>query len=193
MLDQVKAAARQPLVLLIGGDADSRLIFRTRLSDAGIEVITANDCATGLMVARCTSPDVVLLDVDLPADGSEDVARTIGVSGQQGDARVIALTRNPAADIRFDLQRDLFDQVLIKPIDPQCLLEAVFALLSACGTGKREAAGRTVRDTSGGDLARTSSAGQPVGSWDTAKRPLNHMGRIPVIEYQVIGGDKNAP
>ena len=66
------------------------------------------------------------------------------------------------------------------------------ALLSACGTSKRETAGRTVRDTSGGDVARTSSAGQPVASPDTAKRPPNHMGRIPVVEYHVIGGDKNA-
>ena len=66
------------------------------------------------------------------------------------------------------------------------------ALVSACGTSKREVAGRTIRDTSGGDVAPASSAGQPVVSPDTTKRPPNHMGRIPVIEYHVIGGDKNA-
>ena len=68
------------------------------------------------------------------------------------------------------------------------------ALLSACGKskGEGEAAGRTVHDTSSGDVAAKSSAGQPVASSDTAKRPPNHMGRIPVIEYHVIGGDKNA-
>ena len=125
MLDQAKPATRQPLVLLVDGDADSRLTLRTALSDAGMEVITANDRAAGLIVARCVSPDIVLLDVELPAVGSEDDARTIEEIGLQGDARVIALARNPTADIRFDLQSDLFDQVLIKPIDPRCLLEAV--------------------------------------------------------------------
>lgn len=125
MLDQAKAATRQPLVLLVDGDADSRLTLRIALADAGIEVITANDGAVGLMVARYTSPEVVLLDLDFLADGLEGVARSIGVIGQQRDARVIALTRSPAADIRIDLQRNLFDQILIKPIDPQCLLEAV--------------------------------------------------------------------
>ena len=125
MLDQARGAIRLPLVLLVDGDADSRETVRTALSEAGIEVITANDGVAGLVVARCTSPDVVLLDVDLPADTAEDIARNIGVSGQKGDARVIALTRNPAADDRFDLQPAVFDQVLVKPIDPQRLLEAV--------------------------------------------------------------------
>lgn len=65
------------------------------------------------------------------------------------------------------------------------------ALLSACGKSKSETAGaRPV--ASGGEVAPSAPAGQPVAAPDTVKRPPNHMGRIPVLEYHVIGGDKNA-
>src|SRR5512146_1120875 len=65
------------------------------------------------------------------------------------------------------------------------------ALLSACGKSKSETAG-TMRVASGGEVAPSAPAGQPVTASDTVKRPPNHMGRIPVLEYHVIGGDKNA-
>jgi hypothetical protein len=63
---------------------------------------------------------------------------------------------------------------------------AAFAVLACIGGSHDARVSRTDRsDTANGTLA--ASAG-PV---DSAKLPANHAGRIPVLEYHVIGGTKN--
>lgn len=79
---------------------------------------------------------------------------------------------------------------------------ALFALLLAgCAKGDAPAAhasaARGTRDSSAGALgtanadtaARSSTAA--AGSSTGTSRPANSLGRIPVLEYHVIGGDKN--
>lgn len=63
------------------------------------------------------------------------------------------------------------------------------ALTSTCGKGKSQGVAQT-RSASSGEVAKTPLAELARG--DTVRRPANHMGRIPVLEYHVIGGDKNA-
>jgi hypothetical protein len=64
------------------------------------------------------------------------------------------------------------------------------ALAGACGKGKGQTTAQTP-SSSGGDVAK-APAEQPASRGDTTRRPANHMGRIPVLEYHVIGGEKNA-
>ena len=64
------------------------------------------------------------------------------------------------------------------------------ALAGACGKSKGET-GAAGRIASNGDIAKPA-AEQPASHGDTTRRPPNHMGRIPVLEYHVIGGEKNA-
>ena len=117
--------SRQRLVILVDGDEQSRLLCRTALSAAGFEVITASDAATALLVARSTSPDVMLLDVDLPALSSLVRARDIRADGRLRDSRLIALTAELATEKKLELHATRFDQILVKPTDPQRRLETV--------------------------------------------------------------------
>ena len=66
----------------------------------------------------------------------------------------------------------------------------LIALAAACGKSKGET-GSAARVASNGEVAK-SPAEQPAPRGDTTRRPANHMGRIPVLEYHVIGGEKNA-
>ena len=66
-LDGDAARSRQRLVILVHGDEQGRLLYRTALSQAGFEVITATDAETALLVARFIATDVILLDADLQA------------------------------------------------------------------------------------------------------------------------------
>jgi hypothetical protein len=66
------------------------------------------------------------------------------------------------------------------------------ALAAACGS-KPGGTPKTAESASGaiateGVGQKTSSAGDTMAG----KLPANHMGRIPVLEYHVIGGEKNA-
>src|SRR5512144_790776 len=61
------------------------------------------------------------------------------------------------------------------------------ALAAACGAKTKTG------DSTPATAGRTpDSAAGAIGDTVVGKLPPNHMGRIPVLEYHVIGGDKNA-
>ena len=69
----------------------------------------------------------------------------------------------------------------MKSVMPIALITA--ALIAACA-----------RSSSGNKATKDSAAGTVAAASDTVgpKLPQNHTGRIPVLEYHVIGGEKNA-
>ena len=76
----------------------------------------------------------------------------------------------------------------------------VFALAAACSSGSDHSSAATTHDSSAGNVSRTTAASSPAGSTaalgaaTTERGTLdqNLTGRIPVLEYHIIGGDKNA-
>lgn len=64
------------------------------------------------------------------------------------------------------------------------------ALAGACGKGSGQSASGS-QSASSGEVSKATPE-HPAGAGDTVRRPANHMGRIPVLEYHVIGGEKNA-
>lgn len=61
-----------PLILMIDHDSDGAAVIASPLRDNGYEVLIAHDGAEGLAVATTQHPDLVLLDVVMPAlDGHE--------------------------------------------------------------------------------------------------------------------------
>jgi len=85
----------------------------------------------------------------------------------------------------------------------RAVLSVTFVALSAACSSKGAggtntasdsgAAAKKSADSAAGAIA-TNGARQTTRAADTiaGKLPANHMGRIPVLEYHVIGGDKNA-
>jgi hypothetical protein len=75
------------------------------------------------------------------------------------------------------------------------LVTAVVACSSGSGSGKQDSASGSMarRDSDAANVA-SKPAGGATAPGDTVhgKLPENHTGRIPVLEYHVIGGDKNS-
>ena len=72
---------------------------------------------------------------------------------------------------------------------------AAVGVLAACsGNSKSSASVASANGRTGGDSSAGSIASNDGGTTEKAKNPLpaNHMGRIPVLEYHVIGGTQNA-
>src|SRR4029077_20427241 len=69
---------------------------------------------------------------------------------------------------------------------------AIGLVVAACGKGTPSPAGGDTGANKSG-TARDSASGNVSGSGDTMRGSLaeNHSGRIPVLEYHVIGSDKN--
>jgi CheY-like chemotaxis protein len=117
-------------VLIIDDDADIRSIARLTLSRlGGMEVVEAASGAEGVRKAQNEKPDVILLDMMMPAmDGSETLA---ALRSQPATAMtpVIFLT---AMAVGAEVERMTAlgaAGVLIKPFDPRTLSGDVRALI----------------------------------------------------------------
>jgi CheY-like chemotaxis protein len=117
-------------VLIIDDDADIRSIARLSLSRlGGMEVVEAASGAEGVRKAQNEKPDVILLDMMMPAmDGSETLA---ALRSQPATAMtpVILLT---AMAMGAEVERMTAlgaAGVLIKPFDPRTLSGDVRALI----------------------------------------------------------------
>ena len=118
-------------VLIIDDDADIRSIAALSLSRlGGMDVIEAASGAEGVRKARKAAPDVILLDMMMPAmDGLETLAALLS---QPSTARtpVVFLT---AKAVGRDIERLTAlgaAGVLIKPFDPRTLPDSVRAFVT---------------------------------------------------------------
>jgi DNA-binding NarL/FixJ family response regulator len=90
-------------ILIVDDDRRFRAIARALLEADGFEVVgEAADGRTGLEAARALSPEVVLLDIQLPDVDGLEVARQL--SAEDGPAIVLTSTRD-ASDFGSDLFR----------------------------------------------------------------------------------------
>src|SRR5437879_12939598 len=79
-------------VLVIDDEAPIRLLCRVNLEAEGMEVLEASDGPSGLEMARNERPDVILLDVMMPALDGWRVAEQLLEDDRTKDIPIIFLT-----------------------------------------------------------------------------------------------------
>jgi DNA-binding NtrC family response regulator len=100
-------------ILLIDGDPGERLILRSRLAEAGHEILVAESGAKGLAEARAGTADLVLLSTDLGGgvDGAE-VCRRLKATPGLNRLPVVVYSHTPAstelADRMYDAGCEVF-------------------------------------------------------------------------------------
>jgi len=116
----------QHSILLIEDDATIREMTRLSLERDGFKVTTAGDGSAGLTAFRDAAPDLVLLDVMLPALDGISVCRAIRESSV---VPVVMLTaRTDAVDVVLGLEAGADDYVT-KPFEPPVLAARLRAVL----------------------------------------------------------------
>jgi len=116
-------------ILVVDDEPSIVELVRFTLEDTDVRVVEASDGAEALILARRISPDLVLLDVQMPRLDGLEVCRQL--------RREPAFTRTPiimltAAGQQADRARGLSagaDEYLTKPFSPLALLALVEALL----------------------------------------------------------------
>ncbi|MGB5845598.1 MAG: response regulator [Anaerolineales bacterium] len=85
-------------ILLASGDTDLRLAIQLMLSEEpGITIIgSASDCKGLIALIKSTSPDLVLLDWELPGSNMEAVLLDIKTFASQPKINLIVLGRQPS-------------------------------------------------------------------------------------------------
>jgi signal transduction histidine kinase/CheY-like chemotaxis protein len=118
-------ARRRILVADDNGDAAGSLALRLEL--AGHEVRTAQDGLEALAIARSFEPQVVLLDLGMPAMDGYETARHLRRLAWGKRARLIALTGWGQQQDRLRTAEAGFDIHLVKPVSELDLFQAIGA------------------------------------------------------------------
>jgi CheY-like chemotaxis protein len=129
-----EATASGRRVLIVDDSRDTARLMQVLLRAEGYETRTAYDGPEAIAAAQEHRPDVVLLDLTLPAmsgvEVAEELRRTRGVS----DGILIAISGHGGENLP---DPSPFDDHLMKPVDPDALVKL---LAKATGRGRKAAA-----------------------------------------------------
>ena len=125
-------------VLVVDDEAPIRLLCRVNLEAEGMEVVEAADGEAGLAMARSELPDIVLLDVMMPAmDGWQVAERLLDDDVTSHIPLVFLTARAELRDRARGLELGGVDYIT-KPFNPTELASVVETLLERVRRGERD-------------------------------------------------------
>jgi DNA-binding response OmpR family regulator len=137
-------------ILIIEDEEGIIHLLSLYLKNAGYDVVAARDGADGLALHARERPDLVILDIMLPAiDGFEICRRMRAWS----NTPILMLTARSGEDDRINGLELGADDYLIKPFSPRELVSRVRAILRRT-TGQEAPEQRTPPPTTGRDILR---------------------------------------
>ena len=117
-------------ILLVEDHEDNRNIYRTILEHYGFDVLVAGDGEEGVRMASEGSPDLVLLDIDIPVLDGFEVARQLKAAEATGKIPIVALTAHSRPEDRERAAEAGFDGYLTKPVSPRSVVDEVRRFLT---------------------------------------------------------------
>jgi len=129
--------------LVIEDDKQVSQLIRLYLAQAGYRVLTAEDGLSGLLMALEDSPDIVLLDLNLPDMDGIEVCQNVR---KQSEVPIIMVTARVEEDDRLTGLDLGADDYVSKPFSPRELVARVNAVLRRTNKAveKRETAGSQI-------------------------------------------------
>ena len=122
-----------PKILLVEDNQDSREGLARRLQRRGYEVLQACDGQQGLDLARSASPDLVLMDMNLPLVDGWEATRQLRAAAETRDLPIIALTAHALSSDRTKTLEAGCTDYHTKPVDLPRLMAQIEAGLKNCG------------------------------------------------------------
>jgi two-component system alkaline phosphatase synthesis response regulator PhoP len=164
-------------VLVVDDEPKIVQIARDYLERGGFAVLTAGDGKSALAMTRKARPDLIVLDLGLPAMDGLDVTRTLR---KDSDVPIIILTaRAEESDRLIGLELGA-DDYIVKPFSPKELVARVRAVLrrwdGARAGGEMIRAGDVTLDIS---RMSVSIGGQPANLTPTEFQLLAALARQP--------------
>jgi CheY-like chemotaxis protein len=121
--DSARGEPARRRVLLVEDNPDSRYMYRLALELAGHEVLETGDAAYGLELLKSERPDVALIDIGLEGLDGYELARRFRAEPGAGNVLLVALTGYGSSDDRERSRQAGFDHHLVKPVEPETLVE----------------------------------------------------------------------
>jgi DNA-binding response OmpR family regulator len=125
----VTVTTAQRNILIVEDDADIRALLSLRLRQRSYDTSFATDGMTAVTVARREQPDLIVLDLGLPAGDGFTVMERMRAITSLADVPVVVITAREAATNREKAEALGAVAFVEKPIDFDQLLETIDALL----------------------------------------------------------------
>jgi DNA-binding response OmpR family regulator len=116
-------------ILHVEDDRNMQLLVRAILEKAGYEVATAVDAMQGVMMARNFAPNLIVLDIMLPAGGGQSVLERVRTLTSTSHVPILIYSATPKETFLSgaSLGEDVY--FLQKPSDKNAILAEVRKLL----------------------------------------------------------------
>lgn len=117
-------------LLIVEDDELNREMLMRRLDRRGHQIVFAKDGEEGLEVAQAERPELILMDLTLPAMNGYEATRRLKAEVATRDIPVIALSAHPIESERDQALRAGCAEYETKPVDFERLLEKINSVLS---------------------------------------------------------------
>lgn len=117
-------------ILLVEDDTTLARATVRILVAKGYQVVVAFDGLSAVALARKEQPDLVILDIGLPAGGGVSVLERLRSLPPTSMVPVIVVSGWIAFEQQMDLESSGVEAILHKPVPPDVLVDAVQAALS---------------------------------------------------------------
>ena len=121
-------------ILVVEDDPEVRVLLVRVLREAGYQTLAAEDGTMALRVARNELPDLMLLDLNLPAGNGQFVLESVINSVELCGIPVIVLSGDPLLNIE-DMKNRGAMEAFQKPVDQGLFLNTIGRILEMKGVG----------------------------------------------------------
>jgi CheY-like chemotaxis protein len=117
-------------ILIIDDDDAVRIAHQRVLEAAGYEVRSAEAPFAGLDATRDWTPDLIMLDLMMPAVSGFEAAKVLKKKPSTRDALLVAFSGMITDDELENFRRIGFDEVIAKPVLPADLVQRIERFLA---------------------------------------------------------------
>lgn len=117
--------ASRKKILIVDDERDIVKALTIRLQSKGYRTVVAFDGVQGIFMAHKEKPNLIILDIRMPAGDGFSVAEKLKESKRMSRIPIIFVTGSPERDAEEKAQKLGARYFIKKPYDPEELLDAV--------------------------------------------------------------------
>jgi len=116
-------------ILIIEDEPDISKVLNKRLSEAGFDVAVAADAYQGVELAHREKPDLIILDLMLPAGGGISVLKNLKYSAHVSSIPIVVLTGMKDEENKKKILEEGVRAYMEKPYNPDELIATIRNIL----------------------------------------------------------------